>query len=219
MYQIIMKTTIADIRQEYKKGKLTENGTNDDPFKQFEQWLDEAIRQKVNEPTAMLVATVSAEGFPSTRTVLLKELENGQFIFFTNYESRKGRQLAGNPHISLSFVWHELERQVHIEGKAEKCTAEVSDNYFASRPYKSRIGARVSPQSHVIGSRLQIMRAFAAEALKWVGQEIKRPDNWGGYAITPTRFEFWQGRESRLHDRIQYTLQSDGSWEKVRLAP
>lgn len=214
-----MKTALSDIRQEYKKGKLTENGSNDNPFKQFEQWLDEALKQRVNEPTAMLVATVSAEGHPSTRTVLLKELENETFIFFTNYESRKGTQLAGNPYISLSFVWHELERQVHIEGKAEKCTAEVSDNYFATRPYKSRIGARISPQSRIIGSRMQIMQTFASEALKWVGKEIKRPDNWGGYAVTPTRFEFWQGRESRLHDRIQYTLQPDGSWEKVRLAP
>ncbi|MCI1647542.1 MAG: pyridoxamine 5'-phosphate oxidase [Bacteroides sp.] len=214
-----MEATISDIRQEYKKGKLTESSTNDNPFRQFEEWLDEAIKQKVNEPTAMLVATVSAEGHPSTRTVLLKELENGTFIFFTNYESRKGRQLAGNPYISLSFVWHELERQVHIEGKAEKCPAKVSDNYFSTRPYKSRIGARISPQSQVIGSRVQIMKAFASEALKWMGKEIKRPDNWGGYAVTPTRFEFWQGRESRLHDRIQYTLQPDGSWEKVRLAP
>jgi len=167
----------------------------------------------------MIVATVSAEGHPSTRTVLLKGVENNKFIFFTNYESRKGKQLADNPYISLSFVWHKLERQVHIEGKAEKCLDQVSDTYFSSRPYKSKIGARISPQSRVISSRMEIMRAFVKEVCKLAGHEIKRPDNWGGFAVTPTRFEFWQGRESRLHDRIQYILQEDGSWKQERLAP
>lgn len=143
----------------------------------------------------------------------------GLYIFFTNYESRKGKQLADNPYISLSFVWHKLERQVHIEGKAEKCLDQVSDTYFSSRPYKSKIGARISPQSRVISSRMEIMRAFVKEVCKLAGHEIKRPDNWGGFAVTPTRFEFWQGRESRLHDRIQYILQEDGSWKQERLAP
>lgn len=214
-----MESQLSDIRREYKKNKLTKENLSSDPFEQFQHWLDDALHSGEEEPTAMIIATVSADGHPSTRTVLLKGLENGKFIFFTNYESRKGQQLAGNPYISLSFVWHKLERQIHIEGKAVKCSPEESDAYFASRPYKSKIGAIISPQSHVIRSRMEIMRAFAFEAAKWAGQTIKRPDNWGGFAVTPTRFEFWQGRESRLHDRFQYTLEEDGNWKKERLAP
>ena len=214
-----METQLSDIRKEYTRGKLTKSNISNDPFEQFAHWLDDAIHSGEDEPTAMIIATVSAEGHPSTRTVLLKGVENGKFLFFTNYDSRKGQQLAANPYISLSFVWHRLERQIHIEGKAERCTPEESDTYFATRPYKSRIGARISPQSHVIGSRMEIMRAFVYEATKLAGQTVQRPDNWGGFAVTPTRFEFWQGRESRLHDRFQYTLQKDGSWEISRLAP
>lgn len=214
-----METKISEIRKEYTKGKLTQCTINDNPFEQFEEWLNDAIAHNADEPTAMIVATVSAEGHPSTRTVLLKGVENNKFIFFTNYESRKGKQLADNPYISLSFVWHKLERQVHIEGKAEKCLNQVSDTYFSSRPYKSKIGARISPQSRVISSRMEIMRAFVKEVFKLAGHEIRHPDNWGGFAVTPTRFEFWQGRESRLHDRIQYILQEDGSWKQERLAP
>ena len=214
-----METKISEIRKEYTRGKLTQCTINDNPFEQFEEWLNDAIAHNADEPTAMIVATVSAEGHPSTRTVLLKGVENNKFIFFTNYESRKGKQLADNPYISLSFVWHKLERQVHIEGKAEKCLDQVSDTYFSSRPYKSKIGARISPQSRVISSRMEIMRAFVKEVFKLAGHEIRRPYNWGGFAVTPTRFEFWQGRESRLHDRIQYILQEDGSWKQERLAP
>ncbi len=214
-----METKISEIRKEYTRGKLTQCTINDNPFEQFEEWLNDAIAHNADEPTAMIVATVSAEGHPSTRTVLLKGVENNKFIFFTNYESRKGKQLADNPYISLSFVWHKLERQVHIEGKAEKCLDQASDTYFSSRPYKSKIGARISPQSRVISSRMEIMRAFVKEVFKLAGHEIRRPDNWDGFAVTPTRFEFWQGRESRLHDRIQYILQEDGSWKQERLAP
>lgn len=214
-----METRISDIRREYKKNKLTPDSLSDNPFEQFRHWLDDALHSGEEEPTAMIVATVSSDGHPSTRTVLLKGVENGKFIFFTNYESRKGQQLANNPYISLSFVWHKLERQVHIEGKAERCLPEDSDAYFASRPYKSKIGARISPQSHVIGSRTEIMRAFVYEAARLAGRTIRRPDNWGGFAVTPARFEFWQGRESRLHDRFEYTLQPDKSWQRVRLAP
>ena len=155
-----MKSQLFDIRREYKKGRLTPGNLNDNPFEQFDHWLNDAIHSDEYEPTAMTVATVSTDGHPSTRTVLLKGVENGRFIFFTNYESRKGRQLTANPYISLSFVWHKLERQIHIEGKAERCAPADSDAYFASRPYKSKIGARISPQSHVIGSRMEIMRAF-----------------------------------------------------------
>lgn len=214
-----MGTQLSDIRREYKKSKLIPGNLSDSPFEQFKHWLDDALHSGEEEPTAMIVATVSADGRPSTRTVLLKGLENGKFVFFSNYESRKGQQLVGNPYISLSFIWHKLERQVHIEGKAEKCSPEESDTYFATRPYKSKIGARISPQSHVIGSRVEIMRAFVYEAARLAGQTIKRPDNWGGFAVIPTRFEFWQGRESRLHDRFQYTLEKEGDWKKERLAP
>lgn len=214
-----MMFNLADIRQEYVKGGLRENQMPGDPFILFRQWLQEAIDAGADEPTAMLVGTVSPEGHPATRTVLLKDLQDGKFVFYTNYESRKGRHLAQNPAISLSFVWHELERQVHIEGTTAKVPEEESDRYFASRPYKSRIGARISPQSQPIKSRIQIMRAFVNEAARWVGQEVPRPLHWGGYAVIPTRIEFWQGRPNRLHDRFLYTLQPDGTWSRQRLAP
>lgn len=214
-----MDVKISDIRREYTRGGLSEREAPVTPFLLFEKWLDEAIRAKVNEPTAMLVATVSPEGRPATRTVLLKELRDDKFIFYTNYKSRKGTHLADNPNISLSFVWHELERQVHIEGVAQKLLPEESDAYFKTRPYKSRIGARISPQSQVIAGRSVIMSRFVREAATYVGREIDRPEHWGGYAITANRIEFWQGRESRLHDRILYTREEDGTWKKDRLAP
>ena len=214
-----MDSQLSDIRKEYKKGKLTRNTISENPFEQFARWLDDALHCGEDEPTAMIAATVSPDGRPSTRTVLLKGVENGRFIFFTNYESRKGRQLAQNPYISLSFVWHELERQVHIEGTAAKVSPEESDEYFRKRPYKSRIGARISPQSQPIASRMQLIRAFVKEAARWLGKEVERPDNWGGYAVTPTRMEFWQGRPNRLHDRFLYTLKTDGKWEINRLSP
>lgn len=214
-----MKINLAGIRQEYTKGGLRESELPGNPLLLFDRWLQEAIDAKVNEPTAVIVSTVSADGKPSTRTVLLKGLSDGKFIFYTNYDSRKGKQLAHNPFISLSFVWHELERQVHIEGKATKVSPKESDEYFRQRPYKSRIGARISPQSRPIASRMQLMRSFVQEAARWIGKEVERPENWGGYAVTPTRMEFWQGRPNRLHDRFLYTLESKGSWEISRLAP
>ena len=210
---------IADIRQEYTKSGLRESELPCDPRSLFSRWLQEAIDANVEEPTAIIVGTVSPEGRPSTRTVLLKGLHDGKFIFYTNYESRKGRQLAQNPYISLSFVWHELERQVHIEGTAAKVSPEESDEYFRKRPYKSRIGARISPQSQPIASRMQLIRAFVKEAARWLGKEVERPDNWGAYAVPPTRMEFWQGRPNRLHDRFLYTLKTDGKWEINRLSP
>lgn len=214
-----MKANLAAIRQEYTKGGLKENDLPDKPLALFSQWLQEAIEAGVDEPTAVLVGTVSPEGHPATRTVLLKGLHDGKFIFYSNYESRKGRHLAQNPHISLSFVWHQLERQVHIEGIAAKVSPQESDAYFKMRPYKSRIGARISPQSQPIRSRMQLMRSFVKEAVRWVGKEVERPDHWGGYAVTPHRIEFWQGRPNRLHDRFLYTQQPDGSWKHERLAP
>ena len=215
----MVKTNIADIRQEYSKSGLRESELPGDPLSLFSRWLQEAIDSNVEERTAVIVGTVSPEGRPSTRTVLLKGLHDGKFIFYTNYESRKGKHLAQNPYISLSFVWHELERQVHIEGVATKVPSEESDEYFQKRPYKSRIGARISPQSQPIASRMQLIRAFVREVARWIGKEVERPDNWGGYAVTPTRMEFWQGRPNRLHDRFLYTLKTDGKWEINRLSP
>ena len=194
-----MEINLASIRQEYTKGGLRESELPDNPFLLFSQWLQEAIDSKVDEPTAML--------------------HDDKFIFYSNYESRKGRQLAQNPAISLSFVWHQLERQVHIEGTAEKVPPDESDQYFKKRPYKSRIGARISPQSQPIGNRVQLIRAFIREAARWIGKEVERPAHWGGYAVIPERIEFWQGRPNRLHDRIVYTFQPDGHWKKERLAP
>ena len=215
----MVKTNIADIRQEYSKSGLRESELPGDPLSLFSRWLQEAIDANVEEPTAVIVGTVSPEGRPSTRTVLLKGLHDGKFIFYTNYESRKGKHLAQNPYISLSFVWHELDRQVQIEGVATKVPSEESDEYFRKRPYKSRIGARISPQSQPIASRMQLIRAFVREAARWSGKEVERPDNWGGYAVTPTRMEVWQGRPTRLHDRFLYTLKTDGKWEINRLSP
>lgn len=183
-----MKSQLFDIRREYKKGRLTPGNLNDNPFEQFDHWLNDAIHSDEYEPTAMTVATVSTDGHPSTRTVLLKGVENGRFIFFTNYESRKGRQLTANPYISLSFVWHKLERQIHIEGKAERCAPADSDAYFASRPYKSKIGARISPQSHVIGSRMEIMRAFVREAATWIGAKYQTSRQLGRFCRHPFPF-------------------------------
>lgn len=210
---------IADIRQEYTKSGLREKELPNDPLLLFNRWLQEAIDAKIDEPTAVIVGTVSPDGKPSTRTVLLKGLHDGKFIFYTNYESRKGKQLSKNPNISLSFVWHGLERQVHIEGIATKVSSDESNEYFRKRPYRSRIGARISPQSQPISSRMQLIRAFVKETARWIGKEVERPANWGGYAVTPNRIEFWQGKPNRLHDRFLYTLQSNGKWEISRLAP
>lgn len=214
-----MDLNLRSIRQEYTKKGLSASTMPNNPFLLFEDWLQEAIEQKVNEPTAVLVGTVSPEGFPSTRTVLLKELRNEEFIFYTNYNSRKVQHLSNNPAISLTFVWHELERQVHIEGFAHKIAAEISDEYFHSRPYKSQIGARISPQSYPIPSRFKLMREFVKESAKWAGREIERPDSWGGYSVKPNRIEFWQGRPSRLHDRFLYKKIDENSWKMNRLAP
>lgn len=201
------------------RGGLSLCGVPSDPFMLFDGWLREAVEARIAEPTAMVVATVSPEGRPSTRTVLLKKYGEGEFVFFTNYESRKGMQLAANPNISLSFVWYPLERQVHIEGTAAKMLPELSDGYFNTRPYDSRVAAIVSPQSRPIGSRMELLRAFVRAQRYYLDHEVGRPDGWGGYVVSPERIEFWQGRENRLHDRILYTLRPGGKWESVRLAP
>lgn len=179
----IMKADLATIRREYTKGGLKRSDLPDNPLVLFTKWLQEAIDAEVNEPTAMLVGTVSPEGKPAIRTVLLKDLHDGKFIFYTNYGSRKGKHLAHNPSISISFVWHELERQIHIEGIAAKVSPQESDEYFRKRPYKSRIGARISPQSEPIESRIQLIRDFVKETTRWIGKEIDRPEYWGGFAV------------------------------------
>ena len=189
------------------------------PLEQFGKWLQESIDEEAEEPTAMTVATVSPEGRPASRVVLLKGIDQDKLIFYTNYNSRKGQHLNHTPYASATFFWPKLERQVHFEGKVEKVPPEVSDAYFDSRPRKSRIGACVSPQSQVINSRTEIMAGFLKIASRYLGKKVPRPSFWGGYAIIPDRIEFWQGRPSRLHDRILYTQQNDHQWKIERLAP
>ncbi|MDF7675844.1 pyridoxamine 5'-phosphate oxidase [Neisseriaceae bacterium ESL0693] len=204
------------IRQVYSKETLNEEDCHPDPLKQFELWLNAAIEAKVHEPTAMNVATVDEHGRPNARIVLLKEVSDG-FVFFSNYHSRKGCALALHPFAALTFFWPELERQVRIEGKVSQLAAEQSDEYFYSRPYTSRIGAWASHQSEVIKSKQELLtRAALIGARHPV--KVPRPPHWGGYIVRPDLLEFWQGRPSRLHDRIQYRL-VDGSWIKERLSP
>jgi pyridoxamine 5'-phosphate oxidase len=210
---------IAQLRQEYTKKKLSKKSVRKDAIEQFGLWLDEAIQAKCPEPTAMVVSTVSETNTPSSRVVLLKGIESGCPVFFTNYKGRKGVQLSNNPAVSALFFWQELERQVNIEGTVEKCSPEYSDAYFKSRPWKSRIGAIISPQSQPIDSRNVIKKAFVLEAAKHIGESIPRPAHWGGYMIKPHRIEFWQGRANRLHDRILFTRSGNASWEITRLAP
>lgn len=210
---------LENIRREYASRSLSLKDMPADPFEKVTQWLQEAIDARVIEPTAVLVGTSTLDGHPSMRTVLLKELLNKEFIFYSNYESRKGKQIAENPHVALTFLWHELERQIHIEGVIRKLSSEQSDEYFDQRPYTSRVGARVSPQSHPIPSREYIMSEFAKESLKYVGRKVPRPENWGGFAVKAERIEFWQGRKSRLHDRFLYLPQEDGTWSLTRIAP
>lgn len=210
---------LEHIRREYSTRALGRSDMPANPLDLLGQWLGEAIKLEVNEPTAMLVATATKDAKPSMRTVLLKEVLEGKLIFYSNYESRKGKQIEENPQVACSFLWHELERQIHVEGTIRRVSEAESDAYFAVRPYKSRVGARVSPQSRPIPNREYIMALFAAESLKFIGREVPRPEYWGGWAVTPCRIEFWQGRDSRLHDRFVYELQGDGSWTLERVAP
>ena len=213
-----MPLNLADIRQDYAKKELSPQDCLPDPVAQFECWLQEAIAAQVLEPTAMHIASVGADGRPSSRIVLLKGVEDGQFLFYTNYASRKGQQLDAQPWIALTFFWPELERQVRIEGKVARVAPEVSDAYFASRPYTSRLGAWASEQSTEIASKAELVKRAAMFGVKFpLG--VPRPPHWGGYAVVADRIEFWQGRPSRLHDRVQYTLGSDACWQRARLAP
>mgnify|MGYP000877788185 FL=1 len=209
---------ISAIRKEYLITQLNEDDVQSDPLKQFEQWLNEAVESNVNEPTAMTLATSTFEGKPSARVVLLKGVSPEGFSFFTNYDSKKGKQILQNPYGALVFFWPELERQVRIEGKVAKLTDKQSDEYFKTRPEGSKIGAWASPQSQVIPNRKYIENLKSDFHEEFSKRTIKRPPNWGGYVLAPTCIEFWQGRADRLHDRIQYTL-TNGVWTIERLAP
>ena len=211
-------THIADLRKSYERAELDESASRTDPLQQFDQWLKEAIASEVPEPNAMTLATVASNLRPSTRVVLIKGYDAQGITWFTNYESRKGQELAGNPFAALQFHWLELERVVRIEGRVEKVSAEESDAYFHSRPLDSRVGAWASPQSTVISGR----GVLVANAAKYAAQFLlqpPRPPHWGGYRLQPDRWEFWQGRKSRLHDRLRYMQASDGTWLRERLAP
>jgi pyridoxamine 5'-phosphate oxidase len=214
-----MSNSIADIRTDYKLHSLDETDVASDPVAQFTRWWDEAINSAVDEVNAMTLATASKEGHPSARIVLLKGYDAQGFIFFTNYNSQKGKELEDNPRAALVFFWKELERQVRIEGIVAKIPDSESDTYFESRPAGSRIGAWASPQSETISDRKVIEHNFLDFENKYGTGDIPRPPHWGGYIVKTTLFEFWQGRSSRLHDRIQYTIQPGGNWKIERLAP
>ncbi|NYT85316.1 pyridoxamine 5'-phosphate oxidase [Pollutimonas harenae] len=209
--------TVADIRQSYEKFELLESSLAADPFEQFTLWFNDALTAKVAEPNAMTLATTTLAGKPSARIVLLKGFDQQGFVFYTNYLSRKGHELAENPNASLLFFWPALERQIRIEGVIEKASAAESDSYFQSRPLGSRIGAWVSPQSQPI-TRAEL-EARAAELSKSLGAEPARPEHWGGYRLNPDRVEFWQGRPSRLHDRLVFQRDESQVWSHIRLAP
>jgi pyridoxamine 5'-phosphate oxidase len=214
-----MSTTIADLRREYSSQSLLETDVAADPMQQFNEWWQQAINSKIDEANAMTLATASCDGLPSARIVLLKGFSKKGFVFFTNYKSYKAMQLSENPKACLVFFWKELERQVRIVGLVKKIASEESDIYFNSRPKGSRIGAIASPQSQVITSREWIDEEYLKVAENYKEKDLERPDHWGGYNVQPIIIEFWQGRPSRLHDRIQYTLEESGAWKIERLAP
>jgi len=212
------RSSIADLRRDYARESLDEKDVARDPIVQFARWFQEALNSGFTEPNAMTLATAEHDGRPSARIVLLKGYDARGFVFFTNYRSRKGRELAGNPQAALLFHWIELERQVRIEGRVETVAAEESDEYYASRPLGSRLGAWASPQSEVIEHREKLDSSLAQVSAKF-GENPPRPEHWGGYRLAPDTLEFWQGRPSRLHDRVRYTREAMAVWRIERLAP
>lgn len=213
---------LAHLREDYAHGGLTEADADRDPFALLQRWVDEAIGAHLYDPTAMVLATVSATGRPSARLLLLKGLSPAGLVFYTNYSSRKGEELAGQPHAAVVFPWHPLQRQVRVEGVVEQVEAELSDRYFLSRPRESQLGAWASPQSRVVGSRAELDDKYAAAAARFETEEMTRPPFWGGYRLVPSMFEFWQGRSGRMHDRLRYTVSPttpDRPWHVERLAP
>jgi pyridoxamine 5'-phosphate oxidase len=209
---------IADLRKSYERAELSETESHSNPLQQFDQWLNEAIKGEVPEPNAMTLATVGSNLRPSTRVVLIKGYDDRGIVWYTNYESQKGQELAGNPFAALQFHWVEMERVVRIEGQVEKISPEDSDAYFHSRPLDSRLGAWASPQSQVISGRSVLVANAARYGAQFMLQP-PRPPHWGGYRLKPELWQFWQGRKSRLHDRLRYTLQSPSNWLRERLAP
>ncbi|KOS05017.1 pyridoxamine 5'-phosphate oxidase [Flavobacterium akiainvivens] len=213
-------TDLSNYRKVYDKSILTEEHLPEDPITLFKNWFIEFEESgSAGEVNAMTVSTFGLDGFPKNRVVLLKQFTFEGFTFYTNYDSEKGRAIAANPNVCLSFFWQEMERQVIIKGVAEKTSANNSDGYFESRPHGSQLGAKVSPQSEVIPSRDFLEDALKALEAEYEGKEVPRPDNWGGYLVRPVEVEFWQGRPNRLHDRIRYTQQQDLGWKTERLAP
>lgn len=215
-----MQKDLSNYRKSYEKSELTEETIKENPMEQFQKWFYEVEASNgVDEPNAMTVSTIGLDGFPKSRVVLMKKFTFEGFIFYTNYQSEKGRAIAANPSVCLSFFWPNMERQVIIKGRAEKIAENLSDGYFESRPTGSQLGAVVSEQSQVIPSRQYLEEELQKLEKKYEGKEVQRPEYWGGYLVRPISMEFWQGRPNRLHDRIRYSLQEDFDWKIERLAP
>jgi pyridoxamine 5'-phosphate oxidase len=210
---------VADIRKDYTRAGLSESDVDPDPIRQFDLWFQQALASNLTDANAMTLATAGADGRPSARVVLLKDFDSRGFVFYTNYESRKGRELAENPYAALIFFWAELERQVRIEGTIERVSREESEAYFRSRPTASRLGAWASEQSRVIANREELEERLNQVAAKYGDQDIPLPPFWGGYRLLPDAIEFWQGRPSRLHDRLLYSRDSNRQWSMHRLSP
>ena len=215
----MVEIKIGDIRRDFSKKKLKPELLHDNPVKQFQIWLNEAIKAEVPEATGMCLATVDPDGQPSTRMLLLKDVINEEFVFYTNYRSQKSKELENNSKCAMNFFWPELERQVNILGIAQKIAPDISDEYFRTRPYKSQVGAWASPQSEPIPSRNFIKLEFAKYAARFMGKPVPRPPHWGGYSLKPYSISFWQGRPNRLHDRVKYSFTDSGIWKKARIAP
>ncbi len=218
-YSMIMQDRILELRKEYSKAALDETHTAHEPIAQFRNWFHEALAAKLIEPNAMMLATVNEAGRPSARIVLLRDVTDAGIVFYTNYLSRKAQEIEGQQFGCVTFFWPELERQVRLEGILTKIDAKISDDYFALRPRGSQIGAWSSPQSNRVHSRKELEENEESYTLKFEGMDVPRPPHWGGYLLTPDYVEFWQGRENRLHDRICYSQQTAGDWERYRIAP